>query len=248
MCAGLPEVNMTELVNPPHRFGEFTKGNHSLVEMAYQAIHDAILYGRIKPGTSLRQIDLAEELGISARTVREALSRLTAEGLVVHEQHHSIRVAEYTVADVEELYLMRAAIEGLAFEAAASRLTAQDLGRLKEIVRLATPSKDEQTVESARRYNREFHWIIIRASGKRQYMRILDQIWKTLFIYYFQFETDDCKFNEVEQVDISIHEAIVAALEVKDGKKARKLIEEHVLITFQYQSVQMREYSPPLSG
>jgi len=239
---------MTELEGSPGLFSEFAKENHSLVEMAYQAIHDAILYGRIKPGALLRQMDLAKELGISARTVREALSRLTAEGLVVHEQHHSIKVTEYTVSDVEELYLMRAAIEGMAFEAAASRLTAQDLVRLKEIVRLTTLSKDPKEMESARRYNREFHWIIIGASGKRQYMRILDQIWKTLYIYYFQFETDDLKFNEVVQNDNRMHEAIVAALEARDGKKARKLLEEHMLITFQYQSVQMRENLSPFSG
>lgn len=224
------------------RFGEYAKENHCLVEMAYQAIHDAILYGRIEPGAPLRQTDLAEELGISARTVREAFSRLVAEGLVEYEPHHSIRVTRYTIADQEELYQMRAVIEGMAFEAAAGRITAEELGRLKEIMRLATPGRDPESMENARRYNHEFHWIIIRASGKRQYMRILDQIWKTMFIYYFQFETSDCKFQDVEQIDINIHEAIVAALEAQNGKQARKLLEEHILATFQYQSVQMREY------
>jgi GntR family transcriptional regulator, colanic acid and biofilm gene transcriptional regulator len=134
-------------------------------------------------------------------------------------------------------------IEGMACEAAAARLTAHDLGRLQEIVRLATPGRDTESMESARRYNREFHWIIIRASGKRQYTRILDQIWKTMFIYDFQYETSDCQFQDVERLDISTHEAIVAALEAGDGELARKKLEEHILVTFQYQAVQMREYS-----
>jgi DNA-binding GntR family transcriptional regulator len=84
-------LNMTNFESTSPRFGEFTRENHCLAEMAYQAIHDAILYGRIEPGTPLRQADLAVELGTSARTVREALSRLVVEGLVVYEPHHSIR-------------------------------------------------------------------------------------------------------------------------------------------------------------
>ena len=102
------------LENSPQRFFQFSKENLGLAEMAYHAIHDAILCGQIEPGEALRQADLAEELGVSARTVREALSRLRVEGLVVYEPHHSIRAARFTIGDQEELYQMRARIEGLA--------------------------------------------------------------------------------------------------------------------------------------
>jgi DNA-binding GntR family transcriptional regulator len=224
--------------NKSTRFNDISLESQSLVDKAYQAIHDAILYGNIKPGAQLRQAELAEELGISARTVREALSRLAAEGLVDHEPHHGVRVATFTITDQEELYQMRATIEGKACEVAATCLTPTDLKRLKELVHLATPG----TNVDYKRYNHEFHWIIIRASGKRQYIRILENIWRTMFTYYYEYETPEITYQDAQQMDVKAHEAILAALEERDGEQARKLLEEHIMATFQYQAVQMREY------
>jgi DNA-binding GntR family transcriptional regulator len=233
---------MEILEKSSQRFDESIKENHCLTEIAYQALHEAILYGRIEPGAPLRQAELAEEMGISARTLREALSRLAVEGLVVSEPYHTMQVARFTIADQEELYQMRAYLEGLTCEAAASRLTTHDLQRLREIMRLATPGRDAVSMERARKYNREFHWTIINASGKRQFMRILDQIWKTTFIYYFQYETDDCRFQEIEQMDLAAHIGIVEALEARDGQTAKNLLQGHILETLKYQLVQMREH------
>lgn len=226
--------------NSQHAF-EQSRLSNSLPEAAYQAIHDAIICGRIEPGEPLHQAELAQELGVSARTVREALSRLVAEGLAEYEPHHSVRVADLTMGDQEELYLMRVAIEGMAFEAAAEYITPQDLARLKEIMPMATQSSDPQSAETTRHYNQEFHWIIIRASGKRQFMRVLDQIWKSMFTYFVLNEVSETDLKDARQRDKDAHAAIIKALEERDGKRARALVEEHILVTSRYQSLQMKE-------
>lgn len=240
---------MTTLIKRASHFRERTQVNFSLPEVTYQAIHDAILSGRIKPGDPMRQTELAQELGVSARTVREALSRLVAEGLAESEPHHSVRVAIFSLEDQEELYKMRAVIEGRAFEVAAESISPQDLARLKEIVRLTTENPGLQSVETANHYNQEFHWIVIRASAKHQLIRILDQIWKSMFVYFGEYGMAEEKLEITRQVDTVSHAAIVEALEEHDGKKVRALVEQHIMVAFDYQQAQMREFlAQPLNA
>lgn len=237
---------MAQVISP--RFRTQLQASNSLPELAYQAIHDGIVCGRIKPGEALRQMDLAQELGTSARTIREALSRLVAEGLAESEPHRGVHVASFSIADQEELYRMRASIEGMAFEDAAGHISQEDLKRLKEILPLATQNPDPQVVEIARHNNQEFHWIIIRASGKRQFIRILDQIWKLMFCYYIQYELGGDQVADARKVDVTTHEAILDALVAGDGKQARRLLEQHVLVTFESQRLQMKHYLASASG
>ena len=69
-----------------------------------------ILQGQLKPGEWLRQERLAFEQGVSQTPVREALRQLAAEGLVEHVPYRGIRVVEFSVEDVEDLYACRALI------------------------------------------------------------------------------------------------------------------------------------------
>jgi len=213
----------------------------TLGQQVYEAIHDGIICGRIRPGDPLRQAELAKELGVSARTVREAFSRLVAEGLAEYEPHRGVRVVRFTIADQEALYRMRSAIEGMAFEDAASHITPAELARLRAIVHLASQNPDPNSVEPARHYNQEFHWIIIRASGNRQFIRILDQIWKSMFTYFVGYELiDDHLYGRPK--DVSTHEEILEALTERDGKRARMLLEQHIQFTFEAQRRQMKDF------
>ena len=232
-------MSSTSRIHP--RYSRQIQNSNSLVDQVYQAIHDSIVSGRIHPGDPLPQVQLAEEMGVSARTVREALSRLVAEGLAESEPHHSVRVTRITIEDQEQLYRMRAEIEGMAFEEAAARITRKELERLKEIVDLASQTTDPESAPSAQIYNREFHWTIILASGKRQYIRMLDQIWKLMFTYFEGYELYDDHFTR-RQEDVASHTAILAALEAHDGKGARRELEHHIRITFEGQRKQMADY------
>lgn len=229
------------------RFQESLQNPQTLVDQVYQAIHNSIITGRIHPGEPLPQVQLAEELGVSARTVREALSRLVSEGLAESEPHHSVRVNKFTVSDQEELYRMRAAIEGMAFEEAAARITRQELDHLKEILLLASQTTDPASTDSARHYNEDFHWTIIRASGKQQYIRILEQIWKVMFTY-FEGRDQVEEYFDRREADISTHEGILEALENHDGKQARRMLEEHIRVTYEGQSHYLAEFLQSASG
>lgn len=223
------------------RFHIQLQAQKTLVDQVYRAIHDSIIGGRLLPGENLRQAHLAQELGVSARTVREALSRLVAEGMLAAEPHHSVYVTRFTIEDQQELYEMRAAIEGMAFEAAAGRIGQADLNHLQEILLLASQTGDPTSTDSARHYNEDFHWTIIRASGKRQLIRVLTQIWTLMFTYFEAYEQRDGYVVRREE-DIASHRTILAALNERDGKKARRALEDHIRITFEGQRKYLAEY------
>lgn len=86
----------------------------TLRERALQALRAAITSGQYRPGDHLGEVELAERLGISRGTVREALRHLQQEGLVVAGHRGMLRVNALSAAEIRGLYRVRAALEGLA--------------------------------------------------------------------------------------------------------------------------------------
>ncbi|MFJ3958450.1 GntR family transcriptional regulator [Arthrobacter sp. NPDC090010] len=90
-------------------------------DRAYQQLRQDIISWRLEPGTVLAELDQAARLGVSRTPVREALSRLIAEGLATTEGRRGVVVAELSVADLEQLFELRETLESRAAAQAAER-------------------------------------------------------------------------------------------------------------------------------
>jgi DNA-binding GntR family transcriptional regulator len=101
------------------------------VETAYRAIRSAIISGELKAGQTLQEAKLAERIGVSRTPVREALSRLGTEGLVVLERYRRGHVASFSREDVAEIFHLRANMEAHGAARAATRITAESIERLE---------------------------------------------------------------------------------------------------------------------
>ena len=97
---------------------------------AYEALRSAILNGSIRPGERLGEVELSSQFGVSRTPIREALRRLTAEGLVVFQPNRGARVAEWSLSDLEDTYEIRARLESYGAALAAQRIDADCLPRL----------------------------------------------------------------------------------------------------------------------
>src|SRR3569623_153872 len=86
---------------------------------AYRLIRAQILSGARAGGDWLREGDLADSIGVSRTPVREALRRLTAEGLVHYERNRGVQVAAWTTADLDEIFSLRSVLEPWACRLAA---------------------------------------------------------------------------------------------------------------------------------
>jgi DNA-binding GntR family transcriptional regulator len=203
------------------------RSNHNLSDLAYFALRDAIHSGDIKPGEPLRQEELAHVFAISPRTIRETLKRLVAEGLATYEPHKGVKVVELSAEDQEELFAMRGLLEGLALDYAFDRLTSEDLEHMKEILPLTAYSFRSTSVSETREYNREFHWVIINASGKPHLIRTLDRIWKLIFTYYHEYDLTQIESEKSRARDLGAHTMLIEALEARDLGRSREIIVQH---------------------
>lgn len=128
----------------------------------YEKVHARILDGRLAPGSLLVEGTLAKEFGVSRTPVREALSRLSHEGLV--ERHErAMRVRVLKPEDVLEIYEVRIALEAAAARAAAGRRTDLDVARLQRTVE-AMQGLGDGDVDVRPKLAHSFHFAIWGAS------------------------------------------------------------------------------------
>ncbi|NYE93848.1 DNA-binding GntR family transcriptional regulator [Psychromicrobium silvestre] len=106
-------------------------------EKAYQNLHEDIVAWRLLPGTVLAEVELSERLGVSRTPVREALSRLTAEGLTTAKGGRGVVVTEVSLETVRELYELRETLEAKAAALAAERGHGEVFSELQKRFELA---------------------------------------------------------------------------------------------------------------
>src|SRR5690349_5285048 len=99
-------------------------------DYAFASLRDAIVTGRLKPGDWIRSQEWADDLQVSQIPVREALSRLQAQGLVEIHPHRGVQVMGRSLAHVSETYLIRAALESLAAKVAIESSTDEEFDAL----------------------------------------------------------------------------------------------------------------------
>lgn len=194
----------------------------SLPDQAYEVVRRSLLSGRLEPGRQLNQRDLARELGVGTSTVREALKRLAAVGLVVEEPRKGFRVALASPEYQRDLGEVISALEQLAVAVAAKSITAQQLARLRELYpqTIWGSSPDVITVKRA---DREFHYVIWEAAQRPELARLLGQAWDKYHIpgmsHYTERDWD-------RQSDISriYHLEILEALQARDAARARDAV------------------------
>lgn len=127
---------------------------------AVESLRDAILSGRLPAGTRLGEADLAERLAVSRTPVREALSRLAAEGLVDLVPNRGARVATWTTDELREVFDLRLAVEPVLVALAVPNLGAAEVDRLDDLAErmlAAGAPGPRQDLGALVALNRDFH-------------------------------------------------------------------------------------------
>ncbi|GEM90804.1 GntR family transcriptional regulator [Oceanithermus desulfurans] len=191
-------------------------------EAAYERLKRRILEGVLRPGARLSEPALAQALGVSRTPVREALQRLAQEGLVELRPGRGARVRVLSPREVEEVYEVRALIEGEAAARAAGRCDEAGLRRLEAALDvLETADPDDYAAQIAA--DERFHALLVAASGNR----VLEQVFHDLdaaLALTRQFSRD---LNQTPETRAQ-HRAIVAAIHAGDAAAARAAAEAHV--------------------
>ncbi len=128
-------------------------------------VSSAILNGFLKPGDHLVESAIAEQLQVSRAPVREALSALEREGLIVYAPRRGYFVVEFTPKDIEEIYSLRLLLEVGALRRAIDRVPDEDIRKLQEIVNTLGQAVEEGWEQaSISSLDLSFHELICRVN------------------------------------------------------------------------------------
>jgi DNA-binding GntR family transcriptional regulator len=145
-------------------------------EYAYQVLREQILSGELEPGQVLNQATLAPAIGVSTTPLREALRRLSSEGLVDLGAHRDSRVAPLTAEEARDLLEMRRSLDPIAVSLAAERRTKEDIRAIREAAEGLEPLHYDPSVEQLIAHRR-FHAAVYRASHNDLLISTLDALW-----------------------------------------------------------------------
>jgi DNA-binding GntR family transcriptional regulator len=204
-----------------------------LTKGVFRALRRAILEGKLKPGEWLRQESLAHELDVSQTTVREALNQLVGEGLAVRIPYRGVQVVMLSPSDLQDVYEMRADLEGLAARSAAQHITLEELEQMRALLPDTIVTEDPDSVPRAREANRKFHEVFIHASQRRFLIRTLLQLWDwtdPLMLYSRTISTEIGQETRLKwgQRDYYQHTRLLEAMEAGDGELAQRAASEAV--------------------
>lgn len=199
------------------------------VDVAYRTLREWILQGRLVAGQSLPEAELALQIGVSRTPVREAIGRLSAEGLVVMERYRKHVVAKFDENGRVEIMELKALIEGRAAARAATRLDDPEILYLRDLSNRMERAVREQGDAAHALFdelNREFHAIIWRAADSPRGERILETALSSPFNVLGRL---DASLSQSMERACWYHHEIVSAFESRDPERARMQMIAHEL-------------------
>jgi DNA-binding GntR family transcriptional regulator len=195
---------------------------------AYRRIRADIIFGRIAPSQKLKLDKLKDVYGASISTLREILSRLTSEGLVVAEGQRGFEAAPVSVENLREVAALRQLLEGFALEQSFAAGDVEWEGRVvaahHKLAALEQRMRDgdmSQT-EMWKRYDWEFHQALISACGSK----VLMDTHAAIFDKYLRYQMIALSFRG--DIAAREHRVMLEAALDRDAPTAKSMLEKHV--------------------
>ena len=187
------------------------------VQHVSDAITNAIRDGRLVPGQRLTEIDFAKRLGVSRPSVREAFRQLTADGLLHSQPYRGVSVRHMTRREVDDLFVVRGALEGLAVRLA----TPQQLRSIQAELDSAEARND---LAAMSRHNLAFHMLFADVTGNALLSEQLRRISNSVYWLQFRVLVADDKVLQTNPQHRDIVDAVLAG----DAAKAEAIMVNHV--------------------
>ena len=187
-------------------------------------LRELILNGDLHSGERLKEVEIANQLGVSRMPVREALCALESEGLVRQEPRKGLVVVEYTEADIKEYYTIREALEVCAIKIIIGKISEEELSELKSYCDKAWEAYEKNDIEEVCAWSAQFNEHIYDSCGMP---RLQEQIKTTQkYLRTFRFTS----FKEPARMEQAIreHKEILRCVEAKDYDGAAEMVEKHL--------------------
>jgi DNA-binding GntR family transcriptional regulator len=198
-------------------------------ERVYEILRGELLNGSLHPGQKLKMVELTERFGVSQSVIREALTRLTEQGLLVATPQRGFRVRDLSVEDIAELTETRIQIESLALRLAVERGDLQwETGILSAHHRLErTPvlREDGTVSEDWSMQHRDFHRALLAGCGNRRLESVATSLRDSAELYrrWYWVLTDDHQRGLARE-----HRELKEFTLARDSTRAIEVLAEHI--------------------
>ena len=189
----------------------------SVADRVAAELRQQLADGVLLPGTRLTESTIAEDLGVSRNTVREAFAELAAERLVVRHPNRGVFVASLAPGDIHDVYTVRRAVEVAALRGGGSPERVAAVRAAVEEGKAAAAADDEEALGTA---NQHFHRAIVALAGSRRLDTIMSQVLAEMRLFFHK-ATVDAHFYRSYLDD---NERICAALEAGEPDRAANLL------------------------
>jgi DNA-binding GntR family transcriptional regulator len=193
-----------------------------LRDRALATIRQAIVAGDLVPGEAIRDLELAERLGLSRTPVREALSHLAEEGLVESKPHSYTRVTPIDPVAVRDALQVVQAMHGLALRLAVPALGPADLSRMRAANGRFEKALAANDIAGALAADDDFHRVPVEVCGNFAVAATIQRYTPLVRRLEYQRFSSSCGADSV-----AMHEEIVVACERGDGELASRLTERN---------------------
>ena len=203
--------------------GTTASGPSTTTQHATDALRRAIVAGELQPGSRIGQDEFAGQLGVSIAPVREALRILEQEGQVTYLPRRGYFVTALEIADLEEIYELRALLEARAAHHAVMSLDELGLERIMLAATDFVAAVDTADVAAELEANRRFHLTILDSPDHPHTMRMIRQLWDSTEAYRALYYN----LAEERRSAVTAHDRILEALRERNAVRLVNELDAH---------------------
>jgi DNA-binding GntR family transcriptional regulator len=194
-------------------------------EKVYEYLKNSILSGYLNPGEKLKEEHLAKTMGVSRTPVREALHKLESEGLIKPRKKRGFIVSKDSKEEVEDLFEIRAILEGYALKVISEKISEEVLDRLNGFIQKAEEALERKRINQVFKWNTEFHDTLNElVVNKSRLHRLIVNMRK----YVLRHRKDTLRYPDGGRRTVDGHRKILLALQLKDPDLCERVMREHI--------------------
>lgn len=197
----------------------------SLAEHIVEDLERRIIARTLKPGQRIIEESLCKTFGVSRSPVREAFQILESKGFVVREPRKGISVAKITPQEAEDIYRIRASLDGLATALAVQKRTPEFMKKLRKMHEQMIRAAEKENGTTYQNLNQKFHSLIITTCGNPRLIQLIENFDKQTMRYRLAVASGPGWMTNSTR----LHTAIVDAVEAGDAEAAERIRKESIL-------------------
>ncbi|KQU93126.1 FCD domain-containing protein [Ensifer sp. T173] len=209
---------------PVSELANIDRAAENLGDAAYRQMKERIIRGVYRPGHKLTVRAVAQDLDVSTTPARDAINRLASEAALVYAGPKTVVVPVLDAKALQEITLIRLALEGLAAQQAAEHVVPQDVQALRSLQKQINSALDAERYADALWHNKEFHFAIFRLAKLPHLVSMIETLWLRIGPSLHDLYPEFAK----ERFGVHNHEVAMEALEERDGAAVRAAMENDI--------------------